>query len=103
MNARLFAATAAAFIAASGPAMAQDNASPEARTEAFAKLPYWPGYWISEQYANTTIGGFAAARPEGSPPLQRTPTQLSSVRLLAQRRVMRSIDGVREPRMLAAR
>ena len=57
-------------------ALAQDPAgnaplSRDARIEAFAKLPYWPGYWVSEQYAGTTIGGFAGPRAGGSPPLQR--------------------------------
>jgi hypothetical protein len=63
------AALAAAFLAASAPALAQD--SPEARVEAFARLPYWPGFWVSEQYLHTTISGSAAPRPAGSPPLQR--------------------------------
>src|SRR5690606_40322760 len=54
-----------------GPAAAQDSPAAEARVQAFAELPYWPGYWVSEQYADTTIGGFAAARPAGSPPLMR--------------------------------
>lgn len=63
------AALAAAVLAAGSPVLAQDPSAD--RTEAFAELPYWPGYWVSEQYANTTIGGFAASRPEGSPPLQR--------------------------------
>ena len=71
MKARLFAATAAAFIAACGPAAAQDGAAPEVRIEAFAKLPYWPGYWVSEQYDGTTISGTAPPRPPGSPPLER--------------------------------
>ena len=73
MKAGIAAALAAAVLFTAGPALAQDAAAPSAaeRTEAFAKLPYWPGYWVSEQYANTTIGGFAAQRPAGSPPLQR--------------------------------
>jgi len=66
---------AAGLVALASPALAQDSApaplSAEARVEAFAKLPYWPGYWVSEQYQNTTIGGSAPARPAGSPPLQR--------------------------------
>jgi hypothetical protein len=71
----LAAAVAAALLNAV-PAMAQDAAgssaaSAAARVEAFAALPYWPGYWVSEQYQGTTIGGTAAPRPEGSPPLQR--------------------------------
>ncbi len=71
MKLGLAAALAAALVVLTGPAAAQEAASGEARVEAFAKLPYWPGYWVSEQYANTTIGGFAAPRPAGSPPLQR--------------------------------
>jgi hypothetical protein len=63
------AALCAALMAIAGPAMAQR--SDPSRVEAFAQLPYWPGFWVSEQYANTTIGGFAAPRPAGSPPLQR--------------------------------
>jgi hypothetical protein len=63
----LLAAVLAAAFLAPGSALAQDAS----RVEAFAKLPYWPGYWVSEQYADTTIGGFAPPRPEGSPPLQR--------------------------------
>lgn len=71
MRALLVAAAAAACLAATGSALAQGEPSAAARVEAFAKLPYWPGYWVSEQYANTTIGGTAAPRPPGSPPLQR--------------------------------
>ncbi len=69
---RILAALAAAAIALNaGPVAAQDAAAQQARVEAFAKLPYWPGYWVSEQYQNTTIGGSAPPRPPGSPPLQR--------------------------------
>ena len=63
------AALAAACLVCAGPAAAQDAEAD--RVAAFAELPYWPGYWVSEQYADTTIGGFAAPRPAGSPPLQR--------------------------------
>jgi hypothetical protein len=70
VKAGLAAAIVAAAMAIPVAASAQDAASAE-RTEAFAKLPYWPGYWVSEQYQNTTIGGSAAQRPPGSPPLQR--------------------------------
>ena len=69
---RAFAAgIAAALLLGAGPALAQDAPSAAARTEEFAKLPYWPGFWVSEQYQNTTIGGSAPPRPAGSPPLQR--------------------------------
>ena len=76
MSRRLALALAAAVLLTAGPAPAQDPTTRPAlsateRVEAFAKLPYWPGYWVSEQYANTTIGGFAESRPPGSPPLQR--------------------------------
>lgn len=73
---RAAAALAAGLALLAAPAVAQDSApdavlSPEERAEAFARLPYWPGYWVSEQYAGTTIGGFAGPRAAGSPPLQR--------------------------------
>lgn len=31
--------------------------SPPAREKTFAHLPYWPGYWVGEEEAGTTIGG----------------------------------------------
>ena len=65
------ACVAAVCVAAAGPAFAQQAPSAQARVEAFAKLPYWPGYWVSEQYDGTTISGTAPPRPAGSPPLQR--------------------------------
>lgn len=71
MRKAIAVALAAAFLASTGPSLAQDASDQQARVEAFAKLPYWPGYWVSEQYADTTIGGFAAPRPAGSPPLMR--------------------------------
>ena len=72
----LGAAFVAASLAFTVPALAQPAGEAPAlssadRVEAFAALPYWPGYWVSEQYANTTIGGFAAPLDAGSPPLQR--------------------------------
>lgn len=71
MTPRLAAALAAAFLASVSPASAQDESAAASRAEAFAKLPFWPGYWVSEQYLQTTISGNAAPRPPGSPPLQR--------------------------------
>ena len=71
------AALAAACLAFAGaPILAQDSAessraSASGRAESFAQLPYWPGYWVSEQYADTTIGGFAAPRAADSPPIMR--------------------------------
>lgn len=38
--------------AATGP-----ERTTRARVEAFARLPYWPGYWVSEGEAGTTISG----------------------------------------------
>lgn len=63
---RAFTPVAAALMAASiatvsTPATAQESRTPEARTQTFATLPYWPGYWVSEQQAGTTIGGIAPA------------------------------------------
>jgi hypothetical protein len=71
-----FSAAALLVAGIAMPVAAQDaphnpNHSPDLRLEAFAKLPYWPGYWVSEQYAGTTIGGSAPPRPAGSPALQR--------------------------------
>jgi len=40
----------------SGPAVAQEQ-SQQARTETFVQLPYWPGYWVSEAQAGTSISG----------------------------------------------
>jgi hypothetical protein len=71
VKAALTAALFAGLLATTGAAAAQDGTSPPERAEAFAKLPYWPGFWVSEAYENTTIGGSAPARPAGSPPLQR--------------------------------
>src|SRR5690606_11437512 len=63
------AALAAACLTCSGPVAAQKS-DPE-RVAAFAELPYWPGYWVREQYANTTIGGIAAPRDASSQPIRR--------------------------------
>ena len=71
MRLPLAAALAAAAVSISAPGVAQQAASPEARVAAFAKLPYWPGFWVSEQYNGTTISGSAPPRPPGTPPLQR--------------------------------
>ena len=68
------ASLVAASLAFASPALAQSSAeapSASARNEAFATLPYWPGFWVSEQYLQTTISGSAAQRPAGSPRLQR--------------------------------
>ena len=65
-------ALAVGALLTSGPALAQNkDAAQQERVQKFAELPYWPGYWVSQQYANTTIGGFSGPRPEGAPPTQR--------------------------------
>src|SRR5205823_1766742 len=65
------AALVAAAMITAAAGSAQQTRDPAARAAAFAKLPYWPGYWVSEQYNGTTISGSAPARPAGSAPLQR--------------------------------
>lgn len=64
------AIAAACFALGSGPLHAQAAADSD-RAAAFAKLPYWPGYWVSEQYNGTTITGSAPPRAAGLPPLLR--------------------------------
>lgn len=57
-------AVAAALAATAGTAAAQQAPAPrpqEQRTATFAQLPYWPGYWVSEQQAHTMIGGQSPA------------------------------------------
>lgn len=43
------------------PAMAQAQ---QARAEAFAQLPYWPGYWVAEAQAGTPISGILVERSD---------------------------------------
>ena len=71
MITRLAAALGAAALLAVLPVQAQDRAAQDERVRKFAELPYWPGYWVSEQYANTTIGGFSGPRPADAPPIMR--------------------------------
>ena len=63
-------AVAAALLCTPLAVQAQDQTQ-EARTQEFAQLPYWPGYWISKHQFGTTIGGFAPsiqeAREKGEP------------------------------------
>jgi hypothetical protein len=40
------------------PAAAEEPAQ-QARSETFARLPYWPGYWVSEFLAGTSISGIS--------------------------------------------
>ena len=53
----------AAALLLPAPALAQDAAGQTdgnaGRIEAFAPLPYWPGYWVSEYTLGTTISGIA--------------------------------------------
>jgi hypothetical protein len=39
----------------------------QARQRAFARLPFWPGYWVGEAEAGTTISG-GRAQNDGAPP-----------------------------------
>ncbi|MEO5708080.1 MAG: hypothetical protein ABIT10_05195 [Alteraurantiacibacter sp.] len=57
----LFAAGALALAMLAGPAFAEHHDEVDTRNEAFAALPYWPGYWVSEDQAGTTITGLAPA------------------------------------------
>ena len=41
------------------PALADHHQAGETRAEAFAALPNWPGYWVSENQIGTTITGLA--------------------------------------------
>ena len=63
------------------PALAQDSGpapktptSQAARDAAFATLPYWPGYWVSEYTAGTTIGGLPPAVLEARENGTKAPT-----------------------------
>ncbi|MWV27598.1 hypothetical protein [Aurantiacibacter rhizosphaerae] len=54
------------------PTMVQSQDAPDAqadRVEQFSQLPFWPGYWVAEEQAGTTVGGIApsvlAAREKG--------------------------------------
>lgn len=57
----LAAAGAFGLLSLSAPAMADHHEEASDRVEQFAELPYWPGYWVSENQAGTTIGGIAPA------------------------------------------
>ncbi len=60
-----WAAIAALALAGTiAPASAQEPMDQTARTQVFAELPYWPGYWVSEYTIGTTIGGAAPALAE---------------------------------------
>ncbi|MGC1271039.1 MAG: hypothetical protein WA842_10630 [Croceibacterium sp.] len=64
-------ASAAVASAQSAPTAVPAAQPPEARARTFAALPYWPGYWVSEQQAHTMIGGqspaLLEARAKGQP------------------------------------
>ena len=82
MRPRLASALGVAGMAlAAAPLAAQAQPAESQRAEAFAELPYWPGYWVSEGQAGTTIGGFApatlAAREGAAPPT--IPTMLYAI------------------------
>jgi len=50
-----------------GPALAQGSTQ-QARGEAFVRLPYWPGYWVGENSADTPISGIAVRNADAGPP-----------------------------------
>ena len=68
---RLAIAAGMALALGTTSALAQDAPSQAERVEQFAELPYWPGYWVSQEQAGTTIGGIAPAtieaRENGTP------------------------------------
>jgi len=108
---RLFAAAAiAAACLALGSAPLSAQATPNGeRVAEFAKLPYWPGYWVSEQYNGTTIGGGAPPRAAGLPPLLRlngfdAPWNEEGKRRQAEARARsaRTADGWGYPMMMDA-
>ncbi|GAA5060540.1 hypothetical protein GCM10023208_29050 [Erythrobacter westpacificensis] len=55
----LAAAIACGLTLLATPSLADNHQVEESRVEQFAQLPHWPGYWVSEQQAGTTIGGIA--------------------------------------------
>lgn len=52
---------AAAALALGCASVSAQEPDPAERNAAFAQAPYWPGYWVSEEQAGTTIGGIAPA------------------------------------------
>ena len=61
MRKLLIACAAASSALLVFPAVADHHAEQETRNEKFASLPNWPGYWVSEYQAGTTITGLAPA------------------------------------------
>jgi hypothetical protein len=45
-----------------GPGVGQEPAQ-QARGQAFLQLPYWPGYWVAANQAETPISGMALGAP----------------------------------------
>lgn len=60
---------AASLAGISAPALAEHHDPVEFRGETFAQLPYWPGYWVSEYQAGTTITGQAPIFSQANPDL----------------------------------
>jgi hypothetical protein len=52
---------------ATSPALAEHHDEIDTRNEEFPRLPYWPGYWVAEDQAGTTISGTAPAISSGNP------------------------------------
>jgi hypothetical protein len=61
MKTALAAAIALGMSLAATPALAEHHEGESDRVEQFAQLPWWPGYWVAENQAGTTIGGIAPA------------------------------------------
>jgi hypothetical protein len=59
----------AAAAVPAGPALAQ-QAAQQARGETFVRLPYWPGYWVGADQADTPISGIGRPQNGEAPPRQ---------------------------------
>ncbi len=69
MSRRWMLAVAVLALAPPPPvAAAKPQPTAQARARAFARLPYWPGYWVSEGMAGTEIGGGPSRDRPPAPP-----------------------------------
>ncbi len=99
IRAAICMAAAAALTLGAAPALAQSAS----RTEAFAQLPHWPGYWVSEDQAGTTIAGQAPAISNGAAPanfagimMMRGENAAWNEEGLRRRAALREINGGRK-------
>ncbi len=97
---RMLLAAGLALAIGSTPALAEHHEAgrDEARVEKFAELPYWPGYWVSEYQAGTTITGLAPIFTENA---ERTAEDYAQVMALRGERAPWNEEGLR--RQQAAR